>query len=221
VRAIVMDVEGTTSSIAFVKDVLFPYSRRHLPDFLRRHAHRPDVAAALDEARALAKEPSLDVDGLTARLLAWLDEDRKAPPLKLLQGLIWEAGYANGDYRGHVYPDVPPALARWHAAGSRLYVYSSGSVAAQQLLFRHSVAGDLTPLLSGYFDTGVGAKTSVDSYRTLAAAIGSSASAILFLSDSRAELDAARGAGMQTVQLCREGLVPAGTHLTAESFDRL
>lgn len=224
-RAVVTDIEGTTSSIAFVKDVLFPHSRRRLPDFVREHRERPEVAAILDEARALAGAPALDGEGVVALLLAWLDEDRKAPPLKALQGILWEEGYASGEYEGHVYPDVAPALRRWHAAGVRLYIYSSGSVAAQRLLFRHSVAGDLTPLLSGYFDTRVGPKTSVDSYRAIADSIdrgsGIGAPEILFLSDVPAELDAARAAGMATTQLCREGLVPAGTHDAVESFDAL
>ena len=220
-RAVVTDIEGTTSSIAFVKDVLFPHARARLPGFVREHATRPDVAAMLDDARALAGDPSLDVDGVVARLVGWIDEDRKAPPLKALQGLIWQEGYAAGDYRGHVYVDVAPALRRWHAAGVRLYVYSSGSVAAQRLLFGHSTAGDLTPLLSGYFDTGVGAKTSPDSYRAITASIGLAAPAILFLSDVPAELDAARAAGMATTQLCREGLAPAGAHPAVDSFERL
>ncbi len=221
-RAVVTDVEGTTSSIAFVKDVLFPYARRRLPTFVHEHAGRADVTAHLDGVRALAGDLSLDVPGVVARLLSWMDEDRKAPPLKALQGLIWQEGYASGAFRGHVYPDVPPALRRWHDAGAAVHVYSSGSVAAQRLLFRHSVAGDLTPLLSGYFDTAVGAKTTSDAYRTIAERLGGPASpGIVFLSDAPAELDAARRAGMTTVQLCREGLPPCRDHRVAASFDDL
>ena len=205
-----------------MKEVLFPHSRARLPGFVREHARRPDVAVLLEQARALAGDATLDVDAVVTRLLGWLDEDRKAPPLKALQGLIWEEGYRAGDYLGHLYPDVPPALRRWHAAGVGLYVYSSGSVAAQQLLFRHSIAGDLTPLLAGYFDTGVGPKTAVASYRAIAAALGrESGAGIVFLSDVPAELDAARAAGMTTTQRCREGLVAAGTHPAAVSFDAL
>lgn len=220
-RAVVTDIEGTTSSMAFVKEVLFPHSRARLPGFVREHAGRPEVAQILDDARALAGDPSLELEAVVKCLVGWIDEDRKAPPLKALQGLIWQEGYAAGDYRGHVYADVAPALRRWHAAGVRLFVYSSGSVAAQRLLFGHSTAGDLTPMLSGYFDTGVGGKTSPDSYRAITATLSVAAAEILFLSDVPAELDAARAAGMATTQLCREGLAPVGTHPAVDSFERL
>ncbi len=217
-----MDVEGTTTSISFVKDTLFPYARQRLPAFVRAHGLRPDVAALLQEARALAQQPALDDEGVIAVLLKWIDEDRKAPPLKALQGMLWEDGYRSGEYRGHVYPDVEPALRRWLQAGLRLFIYSSGSVKAQQLLFSHSVAGDLTPLLSGYFDTGVGAKSERQSYVNIAGRIGLAPPEILFPSDALAELEAAGAAGLQTVRLCREG-TPGGapTIRTVTSFDEI
>ena len=136
-------------------------------------------------------------------LIGWIDADRKSTALKALQGMIWKAGYEDGEYRAHVYAEVPARLRAWHAQGKRIYVYSSGSVPAQRLLFAHTDAGDLTPLLSGYFDTETGPKRDAESYRRIAAAIGVPAGAILFLSDITEELDAARAAGMQTILLAR------------------
>jgi enolase-phosphatase E1 len=139
--------------------------------------------------------------------------------LKAIQGVIWEEGYRRGDFRGHVYPDAAAALHRWHDAGVRLYVYSSGSIQAQKLLFGHSDQGDLTPLFSGYFDTTSGGKKEPDSYRRVAQAIGLPAGDILFLSDIEAELDAALEAGMQTCQLVREGTAGGARHRRATDFD--
>lgn len=203
VKAIVTDIEGTTSSLSFVKDVLFPYAREHLAAFVAAHGHEPAVRALLDDANREAGGGLADA-GIVAQLERWIDADRKVTPLKSLQGLIWEAGYRNGDFRGHVYPDAATVLRAWHDRGLRLYVYSSGSVYAQKLLFGHSEAGDLTPLFSGYYDTHIGGKREAASYRAIAADIGLPASDILFLSDIVEELDAARAAGMQTVQLVRD-----------------
>jgi len=197
VRAIVTDIEGTTSSIAFVADVLFPYARAHLRDFVE--AHPQEVAPLLDEVRAAEPGDPVDV------LLRWIDEDRKATPLKTLQGLIWAEGYADGILSGHIYSDAAEALGRWHTYGLQLYVYSSGSIAAQKLIFGHSDAGDLTPLFAGYFDTTTGPKKEAESYAKIAAAIGMSPSEILFLSDSLTEIEAARAAGMQALHIDREG----------------
>lgn len=212
-RAILTDIEGTTSSLSFVKDVLFPYARRHLAGYVRDHAGDPQVRACLEETRALAGLPEAGDEPLIAQLLAWVDEDRKATPLKALQGMIWELGYLRGDFTGHVYDDAAAVLRDWHARGIALYVYSSGSVHAQKLLFAHTAFGDLTPLFDGYFDTRSGAKTEAESYRRIAAEIGTPAVEILFLSDIVQELDAARDAGMQTCQLVRDGSTdPAAPH---------
>jgi enolase-phosphatase E1 len=203
--AILTDIEGTTTPISFVRDVLFPYARARLPDFLARHGEAPEVAGSLREVRRLAPDrPALDA------LLDWMDQDAKITPLKTLQGLIWDEGYASGELKGAVYPDVPPVLRAWHEAGRRLYVYSSGSEAAQRLIFRHSVAGDLAGLFSGFFDTRAGAKREPASYAAIAGRIGASPGAILFLSDTGQELDAAAGAGLATCQLVRaeDGTVP-------------
>lgn len=223
VGAVLTDIEGTTSSIAFVKDVLFPYAREHLPRFIEAHRDKPEVARWLD---ATAREAGID-DPVSRRvtdtLLRWIDEDRKVTPLKALQGMIWKAGYEAGDYRAHVYPEVPRKLHTWQAQGLRLYVYSSGSVAAQKLFFGHSVAGDMTGHFDGWFDTEVGGKRERGSYLRIAEAIGLSPPAIVFLSDVTAELDAARGAGMQTVQVCRppERCPDAGTHACVTTFDAI
>jgi enolase-phosphatase E1 len=203
IRAIVTDIEGTTSSIAFVHETLFPYARRELRRFVLAHAQTPDVRAALDEVDALAGTP-LSLQQRISTLEQWIDEDRKATPLKTLQGMIWRGGYEAGALEGHVYPEVPACLRRWHDAGTRLYVYSSGSEEAQRLIFGHSSAGDLTPLFSGYFDTRIGAKADAASYGRICDAIDTPAAGILFLSDVAAELDAAKAAGMRTCQLVRD-----------------
>lgn len=175
-RAILTDIEGTTSSIAFVAETLFPFARARLRAHLADHPN---------DAQGVAPET----------FEAWIDADVKEPRLKALQGRIWRAGYESGALVGHVYPDAVAALRRWHAAGLRLFVYSSGSVEAQQLLFGHSVAGDLRPLFDGWFDLSVGGKRAPDSYRTIAARIGLPAPDILFLSDHPEEIAAARAAG--------------------------
>jgi enolase-phosphatase E1 len=221
VNVVLTDIEGTTSSIAFVKDTLFPYSRRRLPSFVRAHERRPDVMALLDETRAVVGEPDLDTDGLIRVLIDWIDHDRKAPTLKELQGLVWAEGYAAGDYRAHMYTDAADALRRWHAMGLRLYVYSSGSVAAQKLLFGHSEAGDLTPLFSDYFDTRVGSKREAASYAGIAQRIATPGREILFLSDTIDELDAAKAAGLETVLVCRESSPPPTQHRIVSSFDQI
>ncbi len=216
--AIVTDIEGTTSSLSFVKDVLFPYARQRLPAFVRDHCNDPKVMGLLQEASAVAGR-HLNMDQLIAQLIQWIDEDRKVTSLKTLQGLIWEAGYKQGDFCGHVYPDVEGCLKQWKAQGIDLYVYSSGSVQAQWLLFAHTEYGDLTPLFSGYFDTSIGHKRDAASYVTLAHTIELPPPALLFLSDVLEELDAARAAGMQTVWLRREGPIdPGATHRQVESF---
>jgi enolase-phosphatase E1 len=196
--AVVTDIEGTTTRIAFVHDVLFPYARTKLAEFLAARAADPDVAAVLAEVTRLhpGVKP-LDT------LRGWIDADAKITPLKTLQGLIWAEGYASGALRSEVYPDVLPALRAWREGGVRLYVYSSGSEAAQKQLFANLPEGDVTVLFSGFFDTNVGAKRDAGSYRTIATAIGLPASELLFLSDVGAELDAAAASGWRTCQLLR------------------
>ncbi len=198
---ILTDIEGTTSSIAFVRDVLFPYARRALPGFVATRGSEPEVRRWLD---AVADEAGVGGDdAIVATLQQWIDADRKHTALKALQGMLWLDGYRQGDFTAHVYPDAADALRRWHAAGTRLAVYSSGSVGAQRLFFGHSDAGDLLPLFDRFFDTGVGGKREAASYAAIAAALGESPAAILFLSDVVEELDAARDAGLRTVLIDR------------------
>jgi enolase-phosphatase E1 len=224
VRAILTDIEGTTSSISFVKDVLFPYARRALPAFVRDHGREPDVRHWLD---AVATEHgAVCTDETIVEILqGWIDEDRKHTALKALQGMIWKAGYRNADFTAHLYPDAAEALREWRAAGLPLYVYSSGSVPAQKLFFGHSDAGDLTALFADWFDTEIGGKREASSYARIAGSIGLPPGEVVFLSDVVEELDAARDAGMQTVLVdrradypqAREGEATHG-HRRVESF---
>ena len=220
IKAILSDIEGTTSAVSFVFDVLFPYAAKHLPDFVRQHAERANVAEQLDAVRRDTNEPNADVERVIDILLNWIAEDRKATPLKALQGMVWEQGYQAAELKGHVYPDAVEALKRWHQDGFKLFVYSSGSIQAQKLIFGCSQVGDLSPLFSGYFDTTSGPKREAKSYERITQAIGLDASQILFLSDIVEELDAARTAGMATCGLAREGGELAG-HVTVDSFARI
>ena len=217
IKAILTDIEGTTSAVSFVFDVLFPYAARHLPDFVRQNAGRADVAEQITAVRRDSNEPEADVERVIEILLSWIAEDRKATPLKALQGMVWAQGYQAGQLKGHVYPDAVEALQRWHAAGYQLFVYSSGSVLAQKLIFGCSEAGDLTPLFSGYFDTTSGPKREAQSYTNIQQAIGVEPGEILFLSDIVQELDAAQAAGLQTCGLAREGGELEG-YVSVDSF---
>ncbi len=201
--AVLTDIEGTTTPIAFVHRVLFPYARARLAGFAAAHPMLGD-----------APTPALEV------LLGQMDRDEKDPVLKAIQGMIWEEGYASGELKAEIYPDVAPALRRWARAGVRLYVYSSGSVPAQKLLFGHSTAGDLTPLFQAYFDTKAGPKREAASYVNITRGIGIPAGEVLFLSDIEAELDAAHAAGLQTCQLVRadDGTVASVRHAVAGDF---
>lgn len=204
IRAIITDIEGTTSSISFVRDVLFPYARKRLPAFVETHGDRPEVQHWLHEAAREAGMIEAERQEVIELLLSWIDQDRKSTALKALQGMIWKDGYESGAYRAHMYPEVAARLRNWRADGLRLYVYSSGSVQAQQLFFRHSEAGDLTPLFAGYFDTETGPKREAESYRRIAEAIEEQPRHLLFLSDIVEELDAAQTAGFHTGWLIRE-----------------
>lgn len=217
IKAILTDIEGTTSAVSFVFDVLFPYAREHLPQYVRSHADEPAVAAQIEAVRSESGEADADVERVIDILLDWIASDRKATSLKALQGMVWAEGYRAGQLKGHVYPDAAAALKRWKQLGFDLYVYSSGSIQAQKLIFGCSEAGDLTPLFSGYFDTTSGHKREADSYRRIAAAIGLPAEQVLFLSDVVEELDAARQAGMRTFGLARHGGALDG-HTTVSSF---
>lgn len=215
--AVLTDIEGTTTPIAFVRDTLFPYARARMAGFIAEHADDPDVAEALAATRRAVPgaEP-------LQTLLHWMDQDAKATPLKTLQGMIWREGYDDGTLRGPLYPDVAPCLRAWVGAGVRLFVYSSGSVAAQRQLFGRSSAGDLTTLFAGWYDTAVGNKREADSYDRIAIAAGVPASSMLFLSDVEAELDAAAMGGLRTCQIVRrtDGTAASRRHAKAADFRR-
>ena len=198
---VLLDIEGTTTPIAFVTETLFPYARARLVSFLAREGRANEAPG----------------------LIAEMDRDSKSTALKDLQGRIWEDGYRGGELVAPVYPDVEPAFRRWRHTGQTLGIYSSGSVLAQQWLFRCSTAGDLTPYLQWYFDTGVGPKRDAASYQRIAQAIGATPGDILFISDVAAELDAARASGMQTALADRPGNTPQPphTHRVIRSFDEI
>jgi enolase-phosphatase E1 len=222
IQAILTDIEGTTSSLAFVKEVLFPYAYEHMQAFVVENRTNPAVAKLIDDVRYEVNNPVLSLSGAIEQLKQWIRADKKITPLKAIQGLMWQQGYANGDFTGHVYADAVAGLQAWQAQGLKLYVYSSGSVAAQKLLFAYSDAGDLTPLFSGYFDTQIGHKREVGAYQHIAQAIGLAPKQILFLSDIREELDAAKQAGMQTCSLVRENQATEGLkHPWVENFAQI
>ena len=212
---ILLDIEGTTTDIDFVHNVLFPYSAECLETYVQHHSADTEVQAALQMVKETVQaedHQTLDAaDNAQAVqvLLCWIRDDRKHTALKLLQGLIWKDGFEQKHYQGHVYADVPSALEAWKQQGIGLGIYSSGSVQAQRLLFGHSVAGDLTPYFSHYFDTNVGGKKDPASYVKIAQQLGFPPSDILFLSDAEEELDAAAQAGTQVIQLARKGPIPS------------
>ncbi|MGW3647941.1 acireductone synthase [Streptomyces sp. NPDC000878] len=209
--AVVLDIEGTTSSTAQVHDVLFPYARRRMADWVTAHRDTPEVRRILSDVADIP-DTAVTGDEAAVRVLErWSDEDRKAGPLKRLQGLIWSEGYARGELTGHVYPDTVEALALWQDRGVRVHIYSSGSVLAQRLWFQHTRYGDLRGRLTQYFDTvSAGPKTAAGSYRTIAALLRLPPDDVLFASDTVAELDAARSAGWRTA-LVRRPREPSGT----------
>jgi enolase-phosphatase E1 len=217
-RLVLVDIEGTTTPVAFVHRLLFPYARTAIPALVARRAEDPPVAEALAEIGRLA--PGIDP---LVQLSAWMDQDAKITPLKTLQGLAWRDGYTAGDLVGELYPDVAPALRAWHGAGVDLAVYSSGSEQAQRLLFAHSTDGDLSALFAGYFDTRIGAKRDPQSYRDIARTLDLIPSTLLFLSDVPAELDAAAASGLLTCQIVRpqDGTVAGTTHPVATDFDQV
>ena len=212
---VVTDIEGTTTPVAFVHQVLFPHARAALPALLARRDADPAVADALDAVKRLS--PGRDP---LAQLLDWMDADAKVTPLKTLQGIAWRDGYEAGRLVGALYPDVAPALQAWHRSGVRLAVYSSGSEDAQRLIFGHSTDGNLCPLFEAFLDTRIGAKREPAAYAELARRQEVPPERVLFLSDSEAELDAAARSGLLTCQLVRaaDGTRPGAIHPVAEDF---
>lgn len=242
IRAVLLDIEGTTTPIDFVFKTLFPYARARLGQFLIEHAANPEVRADIDALRAqyhadsvahldppewperMDASPQSELESATAYALWLMGRDSKTSALKSLQGKIWQDGYANGELHGEVYDDVPPALMRWTNQGKTVAIFSSGSVLAQKLLFRSTPSGDLTRFLSAYFDTTIGPKNAPASYSKIASALTVEPAAVLFVSDVAKELAAAQAAGMKTELSVRPGMAepPADCpHPTARSFDEI
>ncbi len=231
-KAILLDIEGTTSSVSFVYDVMFPLVRRELTSFLEQHWENVDVQLAADQiardaghggVEAWCGPNSMDQkENVEAEVIRLMDGDVKATGLKQLQGLIWRHGFESGEMKAHVYPEVPNCMRAWKDAGVDLRIYSSGSVQAQHLFFAHTESGDLLALFSGHYDTTVGSKKESTSYEKIAADWGIDSAEILFLSDVVAELDAAKAAGLQTALCVRPGnaeVTESHEHNVIESFE--
>ena len=220
IKAIVTDIEGTTSSIDFVHQVLFPYSKKALAEYVRQHAHQKEIAVIIEQVKQEIDRLDADLELVIATLLSWIEEDKKITPLKTLQGFIWEDGFKNDRFQGHLYEDAYLNLVQWYKLGIKLYVFSSGSVKAQKLLFGHSLYGDLTYLFEGYFDTNIGNKKEVTAYQNIARSIALPSTEILFLSDVIAELNAARSAGYHTLLLDRNKSIDnSNGHDVITNFD--
>ncbi|PCJ99350.1 MAG: acireductone synthase [Zetaproteobacteria bacterium] len=220
IKAIVTDIEGTTSSLSFVKDTLFPYAYKHLPDYV--WDNEDEISDLLDDVREIERNSDLSIEEVIEVLLRYIDEDQKITPLKTLQGKIWAEGYKAGELVGHIYDDALVGLKRWKDQGIDLYIYSSGSVPAQKMLFGNTKVGDINELFSGYFDTTTGGKKELESYIKIAAETGFPAQEVLFLSDCVDEISAAAAAGMNVIILDREkALFAALDHAIVQSFDEI
>ena len=219
IKAIVTDIEGTTTSISFVADTLFPYAKARIQQFVLDNAERPDVKQEISAVRAEAGEPGASLERVGEILVNWIEQDLKITPLKTLQGMIWRHGYESGQLKGHLYQEVAAVLRSWKQQGLSLNVYSSGSEAAQVLLFGYSEAGDLTALFDHFFDTRIGGKRDAASYERIKNTLQLPGAEILFLSDVVAELDAAHSAGLVTMALDRECIGDGfGAHPHVTSF---
>lgn len=225
IKYILTDIEGTTTSVSFVYDVLFPYFSKHLAQYFAQNRANEEVQAVVEAVRQTLLEEEgragVDEQGVLQQLQHWTKTDRKHPALKTLQGLVWKQGYESGEIKGHIYEDVRPCLENWQKAGYQMGVYSSGSVAAQKLIFGQSVAGNLLPFFSHHFDTKIGHKREATSYKNIAKAIGQNPSEILFLSDVGAELAAAQSQGYQFLQLLREGTQPDPAYKGVSDFTQI
>jgi enolase-phosphatase E1 len=236
IESIILDIEGTTTPISFVYEVLFPFARANVTQFVnaRIHSHEMENELAMLRGEHEADKehpppwptntPSETAEGLIMYVNWLMDRDRKSTGLKSLQGKIWEQGYRDGSLRSQVFADVPPALRRWKGASMKVAIFSSGSVLAQKLLFAHTDAGDLTELIDDYFDTTVGPKISADSYITIIERLQVSNSNTLFISDVLKELEAAHQAGLQTLFCVRPGNNPQPmphNHQIIRTFDEI
>lgn len=222
IKAIVFDIEGTIGDIKFVRDVLFPFARKRVLGFLTSQWATPVLQSIMADARRESGKPLLTPEDAARQFEAWIDEDKKITPLKTLQGLIWSEGYASGELKAHLYADAIEAFKRYAATGHRLFIYSSGSIAAQKLYLAHSIAGNLTSYFEGYFDTTTGPKAEKSSYTTIANSVSLPARSIAFFSDSPAEIEAAAQAGFTAIHVVRDANpVPAPAFRTISSFEEI
>lgn len=221
IQYILTDIEGTTTSVNFVYDTLFPYFSNNLADFVAKNSDNALLLARIERVKEWAFDETqqiLNTQGVIDLLLEWTKQDVKNALLKDIQGLVWAQGYAEGMLKGHIYEEVPQALEQWKAKGLQMGVYSSGSVEAQQLIFGKSIYGDLNPYFSHNFDTRIGHKREVASYQNIAQEIGINPSQVLFLSDVVAELEAAYAAGMAVVHVVRPGTTPSDKYPIAHQL---
>ncbi|QFU25027.1 acireductone synthase [Shewanella eurypsychrophilus] len=221
IRAIVVDTAGTTTELSFIKDTLFAYSAKALPDFLKENEHNVLVENCICDVRDIALEPEASLERVTEILQLWVAEDRKATPLKTLQGLIWKQGYSQGEFTGHIFPDFIESIEGIKQQNMRLYSFSSGSAEAQKLLFAHSDGGDLTPHFDGHFDTRTGNKLFKQAYCNIINTISLAPKQVLYISDVVEELKAAEEAGMRTMQMVRSNDQRTGSHKQITSFTEL
>ncbi len=221
IRALIVDTAGTTTDLSFIEDVLFPYSANVLPEFLEQHKDDVLVENCICDVRDIALETEANLDRVCEILLQWIKEDRKATPLKTLQGLIWKQGYSENAFTGHIYPDFIDAISRYTNQNIRVYSFSSGSVDAQKLLFSHSDGGDLTPLFSGHFDTRTGNKTDKQAYCNILNTISLTSKQVLFVSDRIEELKAAEEAGMNVCFMKRDTQTHASHYKMVSDFTEL
>ena len=228
-KVILLDIEGTTTPIDFVHKKLFPFAEARMAEFVLESFEdlRDEIEQLVEEHTRYNDAENLDPNSpgsVSAYLVHLIKVDRKSTPLKSIQGKIWQAGYESGELKSEIFPDVPPALERWTAAGKIIAIYSSGSVLAQKLLFKYTDHGDLTPYISAYFDTTSGGKRESESYRKIASELNLPPEEILFVSDVLAELDAANNAGLQTALSIRKGnaVIEDDQHYPfIKSFDQL
>ncbi len=220
IKCILTDIEGTTTSVSYVYDVLFPYFKQNIFKLLSLTENQEVIDAFSQVKEIVATEEGVSIESneqVIEKLLDWANSDRKITPLKTLQGIIWKDGYEQGILKGHVYEEVPEVLKEWYQKGITLSVFSSGSVTAQKLIFGYSLYGDLTIYFSNYFDTSTGMKRDIDTYSIIAKQVQLPSEQILFLSDIKQELEAAEAAGMKTIQILRQG-TEKGWYQTAKDF---
>lgn len=220
VKAILLDIEGTIAPLSFVKEVMFPYSKKKLKEFLEKNWESPEVRKIIEEVQKIEGR-NLSLEKAVEVFSRWIDEDKKITPLKELQGHIWEEGFKSGELKAPIYKDAYEKIKEWKKRGIPVYVYSSGSVKAQNLFFGHSVYGDIRDLFSGFFDTKIGSKKERSSYEKIAEKVGLSPEEILFISDNPEELKAAKEAGMKVIQSVREGVKPSEEFERITSFEEL